>query len=56
MAAPAQQIQPYDQGVKVVTTEAGDGKTYPKAGNNLTMHYVGKFHGGAKHGYLSHCI
>merc|ERR1712129_560928 len=29
---------------------AGDKKTYPENGNTLTMHYVGKFHGGAKHG------
>ncbi|KAJ1462819.1 hypothetical protein M885DRAFT_504205 [Pelagophyceae sp. CCMP2097] len=28
-------------GVKVVTTTPGDGATFPKAGDKLTMHYTG---------------
>ena len=30
------------QGVTVTTITAGDGKTYPKKGDRLTMHYIGK--------------
>merc|ERR1712046_555146 len=29
------------RGVEVVTLKAGDGKTYPKKGDKLTMHYTG---------------
>eukprot|EP00485_Elphidium_margaritaceum_P000610 CAMPEP_0202702646 /NCGR_PEP_ID=MMETSP1385-20130828/15599_1 /ASSEMBLY_ACC=CAM_ASM_000861 /TAXON_ID=933848 /ORGANISM="Elphidium margaritaceum" /LENGTH=127 /DNA_ID=CAMNT_0049360331 /DNA_START=35 /DNA_END=418 /DNA_ORIENTATION=+ len=53
MAAPAKNapaIEPYKEGVNVVTIKEGDNKTYPKAGDNLTMHYVGTYHGGPKHG------
>mmetsp|Transcript_19519 Transcript_19519/g.17293 ORF Transcript_19519/g.17293 Transcript_19519/m.17293 type:complete len:124 (-) Transcript_19519:338-709(-) len=49
MAAVAQK-EAYGEGVKVVTISAGDGKTYPKNGDNLTMHYVGTFHRGPKDG------
>jgi len=32
---------PKVEGLKVETTSPGDGKTYPKKGDNLTMHYTG---------------
>ena len=48
MAAPKKS---YDQGVVKKTISFGDGKTYPKAGDNLTMHYTGTFYGGPKDGY-----
>ena len=36
-------------GVDVETLSPGDGKTYPKEGDQLTMHYVGTLKdGGAK--------
>ena len=56
MAAPKQDkgIQAYATGVNVVTISAGDGKSYPKKGDNLVMHYTGTFHGGPKHGYVSY--
>eukprot|EP01084_Bolivina_argentea_P302116 521431_1 len=51
MAAPAKpQVKAYASGVNVVTIAAGDGKTFPKKGDLLTMHYTGRFHGGAKDG------
>ncbi len=33
---------------QVTTTQAGDGKTYPKKNDQLTMHYTGKLTSGAK--------
>eukprot|EP01083_Nonionella_stella_P214008 771357_1 len=52
MAQPKQgdKIEPFKEGVSVVTIKQGDGKTYPKKNDNLTMHYIGTFHNGAKHG------
>merc|ERR1711892_511134 len=35
-------------GVEVVTHQAGDGKTYPSAGDKLTMHYTGTLKDGTK--------
>eukprot|EP00457_Paulinella_chromatophora_P020343 gb/GEZN01022344.1/.p1 GENE.gb/GEZN01022344.1/~~gb/GEZN01022344.1/.p1 ORF type:complete len:143 (+),score=24.71 gb/GEZN01022344.1/:95-523(+) len=35
-------------GVKVTTLKAGDKKTYPKAGDELSMHYVGTLTNGSK--------
>jgi FK506-binding protein 1 len=36
-------------GVTVETIKAGDGETFPKAGDMLTMHYVGTLaNGGTK--------
>mmetsp|Transcript_13368 Transcript_13368/g.42627 ORF Transcript_13368/g.42627 Transcript_13368/m.42627 type:complete len:111 (-) Transcript_13368:158-490(-) len=35
-------------GVEVTTTTAGDGKTYPKAGDKLVMHYTGRLEDGTK--------
>lgn len=32
-------------GVKKTVIKKGDGKTYPKAGDELTMHYTGYLHG-----------
>lgn len=29
------------EGVEVITTKPGDGRTYPKKGDKLTMHYTG---------------
>ncbi|MCP3658122.1 MAG: FKBP-type peptidyl-prolyl cis-trans isomerase [Herbaspirillum sp.] len=43
-------IIPFEEGVKVVSISDGDGKTFPQKGDELTMHYVGKFHGGHQHG------
>eukprot|EP01083_Nonionella_stella_P142581 441439_1 len=43
-------IEPYAEGVRVVPISGGDGSTFPKPGDNLTMHYVGKNHGGSNHG------
>merc|ERR1712228_1069221 len=45
-------IQPYADGVKVVSISPGDGVTFPKRGDVLTMHYVGTNHGGPHHGKL----
>ena len=33
-------IEPYADGVKVVPISGGDGSTFPKSGDDLTMHYV----------------
>eukprot|EP00467_Chlorarachnion_reptans_P025119 CAMPEP_0114490860 /NCGR_PEP_ID=MMETSP0109-20121206/2678_1 /TAXON_ID=29199 /ORGANISM="Chlorarachnion reptans, Strain CCCM449" /LENGTH=124 /DNA_ID=CAMNT_0001667527 /DNA_START=15 /DNA_END=389 /DNA_ORIENTATION=- len=33
------------QGVKKTVMKPGDGKTYPKTGDELTMHYTGYLHG-----------
>eukprot|EP01052_Picozoa_sp_SAG31_P028415 SAG31_NODE_2743_length_5152_cov_2.442905_3_plen_70_part_00 len=33
------------QGVTVNTIKAGDGKTFPKHGDELTLHYTGKLAG-----------
>ena len=38
----------YQMGVDVVTTQAGDGQSYPKAGDTLTMHYVGTLKDGGQ--------
>ncbi|KAA0164928.1 hypothetical protein FNF28_03662 [Cafeteria roenbergensis] len=35
-------------GVKKTTIKAGDGSTFPKAGDKLTMHYTGTLTSGAK--------
>jgi len=35
-------------GVEVKTTQAGDGKTFPKKGDMLTMHYTGTLTNGNK--------
>merc|ERR1719420_766447 len=45
-------LTPYANGVKVVTISDGDGVTFPKQGDELTMHYVGKNHGGPHHGKM----
>ena len=42
-------VSPYADGVEVVPISAGDGVTFPKQGDELTMHYVGKNHGGPHH-------
>lgn len=39
MAAVVQEKKAYDTGVKVVTISAGDGKTYPKNGDNVCKKY-----------------
>lgn len=41
-------------GVSVQTTEAGDGKTYPKAGDRLQMHYRGTLVDGGQEFDSSH--
>ena len=43
-------IEPFSEGVKVVPISDGDGKSFPKHGDELTMHYVGTYHGGDQHG------
>ena len=43
-------IEPFAEGVKVVPISGGDGVTFPKQGDQLTMHYVGTNHGGPNHG------
>uniref|UniRef100_A0A7S4DFR9 peptidylprolyl isomerase n=1 Tax=Lotharella globosa TaxID=91324 RepID=A0A7S4DFR9_9EUKA len=37
-----------EMGVEVKTIKAGDGKTFPKQGDLLTMHYVGTLKDGTK--------
>jgi len=36
------------RGVEVTTTQAGDGKTFPKRGNRVHVHYVGTLENGKK--------
>ena len=43
-------IVPFEKGVKLVPISPGDGKSFPQKGDELTMHYVGTFHGGHQHG------
>merc|ERR1712139_63753 len=40
--------QPETMGVEVVTTNPGDGKTFPQKGDKLTMHYTGTLENGQK--------
>ncbi|KAJ2764248.1 Fork head 1 [Coemansia nantahalensis] len=35
-------------GVDIKTTEAGNGKDYPKVGDRVVMHYVGRLENGTK--------
>ncbi|XP_068604429.1 peptidyl-prolyl cis-trans isomerase FKBP1A-like [Brachionichthys hirsutus] len=35
-------------GVEIETTHSGDGKTFPKSGCTVTVHYVGKLLNGVK--------
>jgi len=50
MAQAPQKSQPFGKGVTVDVLKKGDGKTFPKKGDKLQMHYTGTFHGGPKHG------
>jgi FKBP-type peptidyl-prolyl cis-trans isomerase len=36
------------QGVKTVTKRAGDGKTFPKKGQTVTVHYIGQLMNGTQ--------
>jgi FKBP-type peptidyl-prolyl cis-trans isomerase len=38
-----------NMGVTKTTITAGDGANFPKAGDSLTMHYVGTFKDGSKY-------
>ena len=43
-------VKPFNHGVTVTNRSRGDGKTFPKKGQTVHMHYVGTLHGGNNHG------
>eukprot|EP01083_Nonionella_stella_P239900 839171_1 len=42
-------IEPFSNGLEVITITEGDGKTFPKKNDLVIVKYKGTFHGGPKH-------
>ena len=45
------EVEPFSNGLQIVVLTKGDGKTYPKKNDNVSVRYKGFFHGGLKHGF-----
>lgn len=44
-------VQPFSNGLEIEVLTKGDGKTFPKKNDMVSVRYKGFFHGGPKHGF-----